>query len=298
MEIPTKQEILEFDLINKYIIFFSSDDDNNLLPSPEKITIDDELLERFLSSVGSFWHNEKDQLEVFIKYNTGEYLCQRKKLKYDFNTKTNYWNTYNFRGATEDQCNQLIDAIKALRIVNTSIKSLNVIKKVEKIEDQYLFYQKRYMKKKRQRNVLLAESDWRVLPDIEESYEGERDMWIRWRKELRESIIKSPDEFTSGLEFAKYVYNVKFPIDPAMYKSKYPNNEVEYLVTEDQWVKHDVEASVDFITNRMENMLNYNKKYVDQYQTVKKEIYDIIKSMDVHDFEPDFDITKFIIKEE
>lgn len=298
MEITTKHQILEFDLINRYVIFFNHIDDDTILPTPYRISVDDELLNKFLNSVGSFWHNEKDQLEVFVYFNTGEYLCQRKKLKYNFKTKTNSWETYNFKGATQEQCQHLIDAICALRIVSTEFKSLAVLKKVEKIEEQNLFFQKRYIKKKRERNILLAESDWRVLPDVEEKYDGEKEMWIRWRRELRNNTIKNPDDFSSNLEFAKYIYNIKFPIDPTIYRRKYPNNEVGYLETEDQWVKHDAEASIDFINNRVDNILNHNKDYINQFQEVKKEVYDIIKSMDVHETNPDFDITKFIIKEE
>lgn len=298
MEAITRRETLQLDLINKYILYFDTFEDGSLLPSPQKIDIDDEILDKFLVSVGNFWHNEKDKLEVFIYFNTGEYLCQRKKFKYDFEKKVNYWETYNFKGATEENCQHLVNAILALRIVTKDIKSLGILKKVEKIEEQNLFFKKRYMKKKRQRNILLAESDWRVLPDVEEKYEGERAMWMKWRQQLRDATIKDPDEFESNLEFAKHIYEVKFPIDPVIYKRKYPNNEVEYLETDDQWVKHDAEASIDFIYNRLNNILNFNKEYINQYQEVKKQVYDIIKSMAVHENVEDFDITKFIIKEE
>lgn len=298
METITRKEVLQLDLINKYILYFDSIDETTLVPNSQRIDVSDEILQKFLSSIGNFWHNEKDQLEVFIYFNTGEYLCQRKKLKYNFETKVNYWETYNFKGASPEQCQHLVDAIIALRIVNTQLRSLENLKRVEKIEEQNLFFKKRYMKKKRERNILLSESDWRVLPDVQEKYEGERDMWLKWRQHLRDSTIKSPEEFDSNLEFAKHIYEVKFPIDPEIYRKKYPNTEVGYLETDDQWVKHDVEASIDFIYNRLSNILNFNKEYVNQYQEVKKQIYDIIKSMDVHESEPDFDITKFIIKEE
>lgn len=298
MEMITKKEVIELDLINKYILFFNSVDEDTVLPSPQKINVSDEILDKFLTAAGSFWNNDKDKLEVFIYFNTGEYLCQRSKFKYNFETKANYWETYNFKGATKEQCDHLVNAIGALRIVSDQVKRLDILKKVEKIEEQNLFFRKRYMKKKAQRNTLLAQSDWRVLPDVEESFEGEKDMWVKWRKTLRSNTIKSPDEFSSNLEFVEYIYNVKFPIDPILYKRMYPNNEVEYLSTEDQWVKHDSEASVDFLNTRLNNFINYNKDYVNQYHEVKKEIYDIIKSMGVDEVEPDFNITKFIIKEE
>lgn len=296
MDITTKKEVLEFDLINKYILFFDYIDESNTMPNPQKLEIGDDIIEKFLASVGSFWHNEKDQLEIFVYFNTGEYLCQRKKLKYNFTTKTNSWETYNFRGANESQCKHLLDAIEALRVVNTQIKSLDVLKRVEKIEEKNLFFQRRYAKKKLQRNMMLSDSDWRVLPDIEEKYEGEKQMWIEWRKQLRDNTIKSPEEFSTNLEFVKYIHDIKFPIDPEVYRNKYPNNEVGYLETEDQWVRTDAEASVDFINNRIMSILNHNKDYINQYQEVKKEVYDIIKSMDVHEANPDFDITKFVIE--
>jgi hypothetical protein len=54
MEITTKHQLLEFDLINKYAIFFNYVDSETVLPTPQRITISDELLDKFLNSIKNF----------------------------------------------------------------------------------------------------------------------------------------------------------------------------------------------------------------------------------------------------
>jgi len=146
---------------------------------------------------------------------------------------------------------------------------------------------------------MLATSDWRVLPDVVDTYPGEKDMWMKWRNTLRQEVIQRPENFENPLEFLKYLYDLKYPVDPKLYFKMYPEgkdeegNEVEYLSTPEQWVKYDVEASTDFISANAVRALNYTKGYIEARIRVKKNILNILKEFDVSDIYPEYDIDKF-----
>jgi hypothetical protein len=217
-------------------------------------------------------------------YNDGTYYCQRKRVRYDFESKSNYWSTYNFSGASKDQVeslkNKVIDFVSALR----EYKSVEYQGVIDKIDQEVIFFDQRWLKKFREKQMMLAASDWRVLPDVEDSYPGEKDMWIKWRATMRSETVKKPQEFENNLEFLKYLYDHKWPIDPKKYKEAYPNGEVEYLSTDDQWVGYDTEASTDFVDSRLINILNTSTVYREKVVDIKKSVYNLIKELRLEDF--------------
>jgi hypothetical protein len=296
MEQQTLKPNIEIDFLNKYI-FTPSDDITSSVASVK--TIDDNLLQKFFENIDPFWHTENDQLQYFIHYNNGEYLCQRKKLKYDFNTKTNYWQTYNLKNVPQDKINELLNRIQAFVILNADVKKFLAISEVKEIGQESVFYERRLIKKIAEKNAMLSASDWRVLPDVVDTYSGEKDMWMKWRNTLRKETIKRPEEFGNGLEFLKYLYDLKFPVDPKLYFQLYPEgkddegNQVEYLSTPEQWVKYDVEASTDFITSNAIRALNYTKGYIESRVRVKKSILEVLKEFNVSALYPEYNIDKF-----
>lgn len=296
MEQETVRPNIEIDFLNKYIFTPSTD----LVSSLSTVkTIDDQLLTKFFENIDPFWHTENDQLQYFIYYSNGEYFCQRRKLKYDFNTQSNYWQTYNFKNVPEEKLTELYNRIEAFVLLNSDVKKFLTINQVEEIGQESLFYERRLVKKIAEKNAMLAASDWRVLPDVVDTYPGEKDMWIKWRETLRKEVIKRPEEFENGLEFLKYLYEIKYPIDPKLYSKSYPDgkdadgNPVEYLSTPDQWVKYDLEASSDFITVNAIRALNYTKGFFESKIKVKKTILDILREFDVEAIYPDYNIDKF-----
>ncbi len=296
MEQKTLKPDIEIDFLNKYI-FTPSNDPTASITSVK--AIDEKLLEKFFENIDPFWHTENDQLQYFIYYNNGEYFCQRKKLKYDFSTKTNYWQTYNLKNAPEEKINELYERIQAFTILNSDVKRYLSISEVQEIGQESVFYERRLLKKIAEKNSMLATSDWRILPDVVDTYPGEKDMWMKWRGTLRNEVIKRPEEFETGLEFLKYIYDLKYPIDPKLYFQLYPEgkdvdgNDVEYLSTPDQWVKYDVEASSDFITANAIRALNYSKGFIESRLRVKKSILNILKEFDVEAVYPEYDMNRF-----
>ena len=292
----TANKPISLDLLNK-VISYPSTDDLTVKATARKISPD--LIQKFLQSLDPFWHTENDQLQYFTYYGGDKYFCQRKKLAYDFKTKTNYWKTYNFNNISAEKINELCDYIKALDIVDGDVNRFLSVQEVTEIDQDAIFYERRLYKKIAEKNSMLSSSDWRVLPDVVDTYPGEKDMWIKWRNILRNQTIREPNENETGLEYLKYIYDIKYPIDPKIYRELYPDgkdlegNDVEYLSTQDQWVKYDMEASADFITINAVRALEHSKAYVDAKIKVKKTILDIIKAFHVDELYSNYDTDRF-----
>jgi hypothetical protein len=296
MEQQILRPSIEIDFLNKYI-FSPSDDPVSSVASVK--TIDSKLLEAFFENIDPFWHTENDQLQYFIYFNTGEYICQRRKLKYNFETKINYWQTYNFKNVSEEKVLEIYDRIQAFVILNNDVKQFLSIKEVKEVGQEAVFFERRFIKKIAEKNAMLSTSDWRILPDVVDRYPGEKNMWIKWRDVLRNEVIRRPEEFEDSLEYLKYLYNIKYPIDPKLYRQLYPNgkdiddNDVEYLSTPDQWVKYDVEASSDFITANAIRALNYTKGFIESRVKVKKKILSILKTFGAEAIYPEYNMDRY-----
>lgn len=274
---------LTIDFLNKCI--FTSDRSN-------KITVTQELLDKFLdNAVDPFWNSSKDKIDYFCYYNTDEYFCQRKKLKYDFATESSYWVTYNFTGASQEQAKKFFDLCTEFFNVAKEVKSLKIDAVIKEVDKEYIFFEQRYLKKLAEKNAMLQTSDWRVLPDVPESYPGEKDRWIKWRSHLRSETIKKPSDFESNLQFFKYSYDIKYPIDPNGYKKLYPDGLLEdgktpapeYMDPEDtnQWVSHDAEAASDFVKTRISGMYQLGGQYKKSYKKVRSSMLDLMKLLEV-----------------
>lgn len=268
-----------------------------------------EFAHRFLTEVaGQFWHDAgKDELLSILLYDNGDFYAQRKRLKVDFNTGDQYWSQYTFTSASAEEANELVtkflDALEAFRVVTR----LGVYDKIEEIDQEYLWYDQRYNKRVGERNTMLGISDWRVLPDVVDSYPGEKDMWVKWRQELRSLPIFKPDHYDNNLEFLKALYNLRWPIDPKKYWELYPDgvdsegNAVEYLRESDetQWVERETTASKSLVESRLMNTMSMRQSYVESGAIVTSAVKEIMKTLRMEDFvEAGIDYTKLYTEDE
>lgn len=277
--------LIEADFLNRILLKGGEVFEAGQKITPKRLDIPEEILERFLDEqVDAYWHDKNDRLEYVIIYNDGTYHCQRKRVRYDFESKSNFWSTYSFNGASKDQVeslkNKLLDFVDAL----SEYKTAQYEGVLQKIDESAVFFDQRWLKKFREKQMMLSASDWRVLPDVEDSYPGEKDMWIKWRSTMRSETVKKPQEFETNLEFLKYLYDHKWPIDPKRYWESYPNGEVEYLSTDDQWVKYDSEASTDFVDSRLVNILNTSGVFKESLREIRRSVLDLIKDLRMEDF--------------
>jgi len=291
--------LIEIDFVNDIILINNDIEADLMYPGrkTKKVKIKGELKERFLDrAVDDFWHNSKDQLDHFQYFSTGTYRCQRRKLKHDFKTNEDYWATYQFTSATAEQATELKEQTLAFYESLLIVREEAVNKEIRKINDESIYFEQRYIKARRQKNELLARSDWRILPDVEDSYEGDIDQWIAWRRALRSQVMKKPEDFDNGLAYFKHTFDVKYPVDPKIYRQMYPDGMQEDGVTPapafmdpndpDQWVKHDIAASSDFQQSREQSMYNFSGQYAPSLKKVRQAVYDIMKLLDVDDVVP------------
>lgn len=304
--------VLEVDFLNNIIISTeftvkAFDQDNNPLQSSPFFAIDKEMMQRFLDSIEGFWHNENDQLQSLHFYADGHLLCQRRKLKYDFANQRQTYSTYNYVGFTAEQVStlkqQIINFVEAEKLV----RILKVETSIKKVDEEILFFEKTFLKRMQERNNILAVTDWRILPDVQESYEGERDMWIKFRQAIRNSVYKDPESYPTPLDFFRDVKTMKWPVDPKVYRNLYPDgvdsvgNPVEYLDPEDpdQWVERDVESSRDLVESRLSHISSMRQGYIESKRVVSAAVKEMMKNLRLEDFvEAGIDYTKIYTKEE
>ena len=203
---------MEIDLLNSLVI-----DATHILDLPngtkinQPIKILPDVMERFKTEVvGDTFHTEGDELQHVIFYSDDTAIIQRRKLKYDFATDSATAVQYIFNGATTEQILALkarvIDLISASRVV----REKQIQNKIVKISEEQLFYDVKMNKRLEERKAMLKGSDWRVLPDIEDSYEGEKEMWKKWRKTLREMDVFTAT-YEDNLALFKALHHMKWP---------------------------------------------------------------------------------------
>ena len=290
-----KKVIMEIDLLNSLII-----DSTHLLNLPngnkinQPIKILPEIMERFKNEVvGDTFHTDTvDELEHVLFYSDDTALIQRRKFKYDFATDQSTSIQYIFNGATTDQIVELRQRVVDLTAASHVVREQQIRDKITKISEEQLFYDATMNKRKTERTAMLKGSDWRILPDIEDSYEGEKEMWIKWRKALR-----SMDAFTQGyddpLDLFKAIKAIKWPIDPSVYRIAYPNNvdpagnAIEYNLEIDDarlWTERDIDASKDYVNDRLTTVIEWRDRSSNAKRAISREIQDLMKLMRVEDF--------------
>lgn len=292
--------LLEVDFLNNYILEDPS--------TRKKIPMDPNLVTKFLTEVSDFWHTDVDKLDFFQYYSDGSYFCQRKKRTYDFQRESYYDTVYQFKAGNDTEAKDLHDQIKLLLGVTIEVNELKVALTLKNTSDDITYWEQRWHKLVKQKEFMLNSSDWRVLPDVPEKYDGEKARWIAWRAWVRDSLVPSPtdEQFETGLEYFKYTYELKYPIDPSNYRKLYPNDMLEDGVTpapafmdendSNQWVEKEVESSSEFVKKRINNLYNLSKRGEPSTKKVKQNLIDMMKLLNVTEEVP-VDWSKYHVDE-
>ena len=317
MAVATRRAMLEVDFINEIAIYH---DKQFLLPAPStntkvvrhevpKYTFKVGMKEKFLTEVaGAYWHDPgKDELETVIFYTDNTCFAQRRKLKYSFETKSNYHESYRFTAPGQDEILEFRNNIVMFLDAIKWVEQVETIQMTNKVDDELLFFDQTYGKKKRQKEICLQACDWRILPDIDDSYTGEKDEWKKYRSELRTLLIKKPQEFDTPMDFFKDITTMKWPVDPKTYRTIYPDgkdtdgNAVEYLKSDDdvQWVQAAQDAATDVWNNRLLAMNELRGRYNKSIQIVNQQLRDFMKKMRLEEIVAGgIDYTKLYTQEE
>ena len=160
MAVATRRAMLEVDFINEIAIYH---DKQFLLPAPStntkvvrhevpKYTFKVGMKEKFLTEVaGAYWHDPgKDELETVIFYTDNTCFAQRRKLKYSFESKSNYYESYQFTAPGQDEILELRNNIVMFLDTLKWIEDVETIQMTNKVDDELLFFDQTYGKKLRQ----------------------------------------------------------------------------------------------------------------------------------------------------
>lgn len=251
-----------------------------------------------LPAFSAEWHDPgKDEIEHLLLYNNDKYMCQRKKIKYDFATESTYWVTYNYTDGDVEDVKRIRDIINAVVIVQKEAKEYEVLEKARELNLEQLdyYYDQKWFKKMDEIQKMLLYSDFRVLPDTPVKYDGEKTDWATWRQRLRDLLPDNPrEEFADNFEMFKFIQTLKYPIDPRKYLAMYPNRDVEYLSTDDQFQKYDFEASVDFVSKTQLNLINYLETYDANFRPIDRKILDLARELKLDEVFDKFNFAKFM----
>jgi len=190
-------------------------------------TVDDELFSEFNASLDQKISTDKDRIVIFNWYDDGSYSCEKEKNVYDFRLQEYKWRVYDAKFTLEEATNLKDSFINLYE--ETRIKFLQENKNV--VKQQVLNeFNLSVVNLRGLRDILLSKSDWTQIPDVPLDSDL-KTMWATYRQKLRD-VTDDPNWNPRN------ILGVDFPIDPENYLLRYPNKEVEYLSTPDQWENH------------------------------------------------------------
>jgi hypothetical protein len=230
-----KKTILEYDAKNRLILLRIKDETGNY--AYNSVVISSVINENILKNIPDEWSNDNDRIILFAIYENGEYIIEKEKLKYDFSTKNTRWIQYTSDFLTIEQAKELYNILNAAITIDTEVKNYSATKEYLELS-KTAYYLSEFNKKNDDFiEELLRGTDHKVLPDAPELFENEKEMWITWRNKLRD-LDKIRDDFETDLDYIIWIEEMKWPIRPDQYYSKYSNLEEEYLSTPDQFVNN------------------------------------------------------------
>lgn len=295
--IRPKESIMELNFAEKAVTL------GNIADGGKTTFIDEKAWnEVVLPLIPTFWHDPgKDEVQQIILYGNDQYLCQRKKLKFDFSTKTSYWSQYMFKEGDVEDLKKIYETITAVVVIQREVHQRELLEKARELNLTALdyYYDQKWYKKMDEIQKMLLYSDFRVLPDTPVKYEGEKEDWVKWRQALRDLLPKNPREvFSDNFEMFKFIKTLRYPIDPRMYIAKYPNRDVEYMSTDDQFSKYDFEVSKDFVSKTQLNLINFLESYDTEFRPIDSKILNLAKELKLEEVYTGLDYEKFVAKNE
>lgn len=292
-----RKTILEYDAKHKMILVRMVNNAGEYVYKYAQLN--GQLNQNLLDNLPDEWSNDRDRIFNFGIYDDGEFVLIKEKMKFDFKSQQSYWRQYEVEDFTYEQAKELFNVLKSILFVQQTIESEQKNQQVLEIVNKKTYLNQKYSEQLEERDKLLRESDFRVLEDYPEYFAGEKEMWKQWREELR-NCVKSPDDFDDTLDYIIYKEAFKFPVDPLVYKEMYPNTDVEYLSTDDQYTTSTLSASTaqqEQVSKTILKSAEEIKRVNEQGIPVEKQVYDIIEKYKLLDDVLDLDVSKLAIKE-
>jgi len=274
--------LIEWNAKNK-LIFIRVKDPNTSEYDYEAAYLTEQVNANLLESIPDKWSNENDRIVMFAVYEDGTYQFTKEKLKYDFEKKKTNWVVYDYKNLSLDDVKEIFDLLKGIIWVQNAKNEAEKDEALLSLLRKDMYLDKLYTMKLHAIEQWLRETDWRVLPDAPQTFEGELDMWTTWRNYLRTSLKKRED-FDDDIEYLIYSEEFKWPINPEMYHKIYPDHDVEYLSTEDQFTISDAsltDKKMELINEEIKTLVNKMKYEKENGKPITKHMWDIIQRYNI-----------------
>jgi hypothetical protein len=203
--------------------------ESTILYEGKVVTLDEEKKSLLCQQLGSFWHNDKDYILLFEYYDDGKYNCERKKQIYDYRYREFSEKNYMFTEATLEQAKSAYDIFASFYEQARVLDLQKAKEEVQKKINEFTSILQINLRLLRQR--MLSMTDWIFIDDGSVRDPEKQDLYRKYRQYLRDIPETNP-------EFESDPLNAKFPIMPEQYLENYPNKEVEYLSTPDQFTQY------------------------------------------------------------
>lgn len=294
-----RKTLVEYDAAHRMMLFRVKEFNNGQEEINYKaIYFKENINNNFLSSLPDEFSSDKDQLLLFSIYDDGTYDLVKQKMKYDFSSQTTRWVKYESNELTTEEAKEIFETLKSMLFIQQVLEKKEKNDAILEILNKQEYFDIRYNNFCNQRNVLLRESDYRVLDDYPESFTGEKDLWIKWRDILR-TYVKSSADFETGLEYIQYCESFTWPVDPLVYYSKYPELNVEYLSSEDQYRSQYESISSEEQKRISSNILSASAEAILRSEKgipVSKQVLDIIEKYRLLDGILELDINELTLE--
>ena len=201
---------------------------NTIFYEGKLVSLDKEKTELLCQQLGEFWHNDKDYILLFEYYDDGSCVCERKKQIYDYRYREFSEKIYIFNEFSEEQSAGAYKIFASFYEESRLIDLRNAKNEVQRQVNEFMNIVQ--VNIRLLRSNLLNTTDWVFMEDAPKN-EERKAMYIKFRQALRD-IPQNDEKFESD------PLNVKIPMHPDEYLKLYPNKEVEYLSTPEQFVQH------------------------------------------------------------
>jgi hypothetical protein len=216
------------------------------------------------------WDTEKDRLMVFTYYNNNTYHAQRRKFIKNFKTNEFEWVDYEMEQMDNAEASKIFDLFKQSFYLVDSLENEEFQTELTTIYAEVASVN--WLTIRLARNFLLSETDWIFNEDSAVS-EEDKLLWKKYRKTLRD-LPSSITDYNPN--------NIKFPINPKMYKELYleEHPDTEYLEKGDQFLA----LGQHYLTTFREKMVRYlvvsettEQAYFDSFMQKLREQPDMTK---------------------
>jgi len=292
---PTdKTTLLEWDSTSRLVYVRTEQEDGSYKMNQCFLT--EGLNNTILNSFGEEFSNDRDKIVLFGVYDDGTYTCIKKRIKYDFNTQSTKTIRYDKKDYTWEQVKELFDVIKAavwVENTNEIIENENELNRVISHSD---YFDELYLKAELEKDILLRNSDYRVLEDYPETIENEKLLWGQWRDAVRE-VPKQRSDFESDLDYLIYSVKYRWPKDPLRYHADHNGDMTQYLQDDDLSDKHTQISSAeeDRVKKQAQSILLSKKIRDTDGIPIEQKMKIIIDRYNLHQYFLNYDLSNLTI---